>query len=328
MRKQRQIHNALIDRGKCERALRHLLLKTTAKQLVRMLYSPYEAVVDFMLLCRDEKTGEKISMLFNPHRFDIKTNTDHSITAGFDKSEWFSGLARITLHLAYNSGISKSKNIVRGLLYQALGMNINGHKYVNEFPPYIARDLYKRYHAKRILDPCAGWGGRMIGASAVGSHYHAYEPSTKTYEGLLELAAFLQSFETGFSFELFNEPFEEANVPDGFDLAFTSPPYYDTEHYSKERTNSLYKFTSFKKWVAGFYLPLVKTCLQSAEHTVLNIGTRQYDLLSPLEELYPIKRLRCGLSGKGGLGKTKKGQEALYEIDAEDTEPKATGFGL
>ena len=32
-------------------------------------------------------------------------------------------------------------------------------------PPY-AKSLYEYFGAKSVLDPCAGWGDRLIGAAA------------------------------------------------------------------------------------------------------------------------------------------------------------------
>src|SRR3972149_5836280 len=132
------------------------------EELVSMLYSKYEAIIDFLRLCNDNKTGEKISMLFNPHRYATATKESLSIVDSFENTSFLSGLARASI---FKEGKYKE------LLYQILQLGINGVQYVNEFPPYIARDYYTKYVAKRILDPCAGWGGRMIGAASIGAYY-------------------------------------------------------------------------------------------------------------------------------------------------------------
>ena len=148
------------------------------EELVSMLYSKYEAIIDFSRLCNGDKTGEKVSMLFNPHRYATATKESLSIIDSFENTSFLSGLARATIF---------KEGKVKELLYQVLQLGINGIQYVNEFPPYIARNYYTQYKAQKILDPCAGWGGRMIGAASIGAHYHGFEPSTETYKGLIKL---------------------------------------------------------------------------------------------------------------------------------------------
>ena len=158
----------------------------TEEELVLMMYSKFEAIIDFARLCRGEATGQKISSLFNPHRFSIKCRGRKSLVSVFASEKTLSDLARAVILRE-----SDVKN-VGNLLKAALGIHTGGSQWVAEFPPYVARDFYIAYNAKSVLDPCAGWGGRMLGAASVGAFYHAFDPSTKTYEGLLKLGEFLK----------------------------------------------------------------------------------------------------------------------------------------
>jgi len=276
------------------------------EQLVAMLYSKYEAIVDFARLCKGQKTGEKISMLFNPHRYSTKTKKAKSIIDGFNDDSFLSGLGRATLF---------KEGKVKELLYQVLQLGINGIQYVNEFPPKIAKDFYMAYNAKRILDPCAGWGGRMIGAASIGSFYHGFEPATKTYNGLLELGNFLKMFKNGFDFKIENIPFEDCTLSEDYDFALTSPPYYDTEIYSDEKTNSCNRYETFKSWCDGFYIPMIEKTISHVEYFVLNVGSRGYDLKSILfENFKDVKEVNNKLSGGGGLGRTANGKETFYLV--------------
>ncbi len=78
----------------------------------------------------------------------------------------------------------------------------------------------------------------MIGAASIGAYYEACEPCKKTYDGLLKLGSFLKNFDTGFDYKIHNIPFEDFNTNEKYDLSFTSPPYYDTEHYDNTETQS------------------------------------------------------------------------------------------
>ena len=46
---------------------------------------------------------------------------------------------------------------------------------INFFKPTIAKYLYKQLNAQKVLDPCAGWGGRLLGAMALGIDYIGFD---------------------------------------------------------------------------------------------------------------------------------------------------------
>lgn len=295
-----------IERDKLEMIFKKYLLGIKEKELVSAMYSKFEAIIDYVKLCNGESVGEKISMLFNPHRYSTKTIKSKSIIEAFETENFISGLARATLF---------KEGKVLDLLYQVLQLGINGIQYVNEFPPIIARRYGIAFNAKKILDPCAGWGGRMIGAASIGSFYYGFEPATKTFQGLLELGEFLKSFENGFDYKIENIPFEDANLSDVYDLALTSPPYFDTEIYSNEITNSMNKFKDFESWKNGFYLPMIKKTLMNSKAFILNVGNRRYELAKILMEEYPgAIEIDSKLSGKSGMGKSREGAESFYLI--------------
>ena len=122
-----------------------------------------------------------------------------------------------------------------------------------------------------------------------------------------------------FKARVHNIPFEDSQLtPNFYDIALTSPPYYDSEKYSDEPSNSLNRYNSFQEWCIGFYIPLItKTmaALKPGAVFILNIGSRMYPLnqvlLDTFQEQYPIKKLGNYLSGNG---KSDKEGEMFYEI--------------
>lgn len=276
------------------------------------------AVMEYFDLFSEEKTGQKISLLFNPHRLDTKTkDSKHSIYGALNQPSFLSGLARAMLF---------KKGKCKELLYQAIQLGINGVGYVNEFPPHVARKICKKYGLSKdsnILDPCAGWGGRMIGVSTVCNNYTAFEPSIKTYDGLQSLSTFIKRLKPDFSSNLYNIPFEESKLnPMTFDLAITSPPYFDTEEYSKDSGDSASTYKTFDSWIQGFYLPMIEKTMEYLKPNgvfVLNIGSRKYPLNDVLIESfgksYKIsKESSWLLSGCGGLKSSLKEGETFYHI--------------
>ena len=59
------------------------------------------------------------------------------------------------------------------------------------------------------------------------------------------------------------------------DLCFTSPPYFDTEKYSEEPTQSYIKFPKENDWISGFLIKTIKNChygLKNEGYLALNIA--------------------------------------------------------
>jgi hypothetical protein len=156
-----------------------------------------------------------------------------------------------------------------------------GGQAASNFRPTIAKWVYQKYcpPGGSVLDPCAGYGGRLMGAfcSHVG-YYTSTDPNVNTYEGNKRLYSHLveAAGENPFPKVYFmNTPFEDLIPSMVNDLVFTSPPYYNTEKYSDESTQSYVRYPEYSQWVKGFLEPLVKNsfdCLKQDGYFVLNVG--------------------------------------------------------
>lgn len=306
-----------IEREVLIRHLKHLLQNLTLDEFVSLITNKFTETIEYVDLSRDERACQKTSLLFNPHRLEVKTkSSSKSLYDALKTDSFISGLCRVIL---------LKKDNVNELLYQSMQMGINGIQYVNEFPPHVARKIAKQFNVdanSRVLDPCAGWGGRMLGISTVCNYYQAYDPSTQTYAGLLKLCEFIKTMNSDFKANVFCECFEDAIVEENsFDFAITSPPYYDTEEYCDEETNSLNRYSNFQKWADWFYIPMIEKTLRALKNEktfVLNIGSRKYPLNQILKDTAgkrcEIVKLDNFLSGNSsGLGKTGEG-ETFYAI--------------
>lgn len=128
------------------------------------------------------------------------------------------------------------------------------------YRPQMAKMICDFYDPKIVLDPCAGWGGRMLGCVASGAYYIAFEPNTKTYNNLTQLMNFLgiQDKVTLICDDALN--MEKYDIPN-VDLVLTSPPYFDLEIYSKESTQSIANFSNYRDWSEQFLKKLIGLCL-------------------------------------------------------------------
>lgn len=142
---------------------------------------------------------------------------------------------------------------------------------VSNFRPTIAKYIYDTYcnENSTVLDPCAGYGGRLFGAfcSKNISKYVGVDPSTDSYNGNISMYKILESITKKYNsiidmynvpeISLIKEPFEDVILNDKFDLIFTSPPYFNIEQYSNEETQSWIRYKTFPEWVKGFLEPLI-----------------------------------------------------------------------
>jgi 16S rRNA G966 N2-methylase RsmD len=302
--------------------------KTTQEIIDGVIDLPL-AMHHFNKLCSGNKNvGSDISLLFNPHRLETRVNKrKHSVVESFvHKDKGF--LSSIS------QWMSKQQDVVHHRLYIDIAKANTGTQIAHEFKPYLARDIYKDYctEGAKVLDPCAGWGGRMLGFASTGfaGEYFATDPSTKTFKGLLKLKEFILSASNIEKPEinLFDQPFEDLKLKNSyFDFAFTSPPYFDTEIYSNEKTQAFNRYKTIEEFNEKFLTALIsKTmkALKPGKCFVINIGGSQYrfDLVvnSICEKLnLKVKELFDYKIGKGDhLVNKFQGEQMENTIKAND----------
>lgn len=165
---------------------------------------------------------------------------------------------------------------------------------VYNFRPSAAKALSDLYCPQGgvILDPCAGYGGRLLGSilSKSSPTYVGCDPATETFDNLHRLHHWVTSFLPQLSerVRLLNQPAEEADFPEMVDLVMTSPPYWKREVYSEEDTQSGVRFETYAAWLEGFWKKVLTksvTALKPGGWLILNVddfslGGRDYSLIA------------------------------------------------
>jgi hypothetical protein len=176
-------------------------------------------------------------------------------------------------------------------LRQTLKIHTNSQS-VSNFRPTAAKFIYEKFGGDVIWDMSCGWGGRLIGfLASTRKHYIGTEPSSKTYDGLLKIKEDFGYL--GKKVEI-HKLGSEVFHPDkeSLDLCFTSPPYFDTEKYSDEETQSYVKFPTKEEWVNGFLRKTIENCyngLKSNKYMLINIAnTPKYKFIE--EETIKISK--------------------------------------
>lgn len=136
---------------------------------------------------------------------------------------------------------------------------VSGVQACRNFRPAFAMYIYRTFAKKNaiVLDPSAGFGGRLLGwfASQIEGKYIGVDPSTKTYLANKRMAQCLGFAE---NIELIKAPFEDCELKSKIDLVFTSPPYFAKEEYSREKTQSYVRYKTFDSWLDNFLYKLLE----------------------------------------------------------------------
>jgi DNA modification methylase len=100
--------------------------------------------------------------------------------------------------------------------------------------------------------------------------YYGVDPSTKTFVGLKNLIGDLHDIFLGNAI-ITQIGSEEYIPPEPIDMAFTSPPYFDTEKYSNEDTQSYIKYANYNSWINSFLGATFNNCYKALKNDGLMI---------------------------------------------------------
>lgn len=138
---------------------------------------------------------------------------------------------------------------------------------VANFPPKEAREIYFRYHdinGERIncLDTSMGFGSRMSAVVLSGHNYCGFDPNKELFKQLKKYKNFLKEnnlIDDKQKIGLYNHGSEiyRSELKELFDVAFTSPPYFNLEKYSNDECASTQNYNDYRKWVDEFVIPTV-----------------------------------------------------------------------
>lgn len=152
------------------------------------------------------------------------------------------------------------------------------------FKSTTAKYLYKKYNARSVLDPTAGWGGRMLGAWSLGIDYTGIDTNIEMIPAYDQMIAFLNA-ETAAANRLFeSEPFELKMIWQScldvdfseitYDFVLTSPPYINLELYEH-----MEPWQTDQAFYELFFIPLWQKCvdnIQKGGHVCFNISPKMY----------------------------------------------------
>lgn len=152
------------------------------------------------------------------------------------------------------------------------------------FKSSTAKYLYQKYKATSVLDPTAGWGGRMLGAWALGIDYTGIDTNINMTPAYNKMIDFLDNYDHGV--ELFETKKSKLNMiwqsaldvdfsDIEYDFVLTSPPYVNLEIYEH-----MSQWESDEKFYVEFFIPIWKKCVDNIKkggHVCFNISPKMYN---------------------------------------------------
>lgn len=193
--------------------------------------------------------------------------------------------------------------------------SFSGVQSVSNFRPTAAAAIYKKYAGDGVVwDMSCGYGGRLLGAYASGAvkKYIGTDPAQKTMLGLKQIAIDFAHLPMCVDLNILGS---EHFVPrEPVDLCFTSPPYFNTERYAEEVTQSCVAYDDVSVWNEDFLRKTISNCrkaIKDGGYLILNVAntsthkTLEDDTLSIAAQegfsLESVLRLQLSSISKGGF---------------------------
>lgn len=173
----------------------------------------------------------------------------------------------------------------------------------SQFRPAIAKYLYLRFNSINVLDPCAGWGDRCIGALAT--------PNVQSYVGIdtnikLEKSynRMIRDFGGNKKVKMIYEKAEDVDYSKiKYDFVFTSIPYWNIEKY-----RNMPEYGDYGRWKDEFLRPMItKIFRYLTQNRYFCINTKDIDghkITKDIDKIFKIlgakkeKSLKYSLHGR------------------------------
>ncbi len=203
------------------------------------------------------RPGHKILDHHMPHFWDVTNHKGISVRSLFTKEMLEKAL--ITNLMMHSTPYPTE---IRRMIIMTGGLGN-----VTKYRTITSKAIVQYFNAKRVLDPCTGWGGRMLGTLSAGgdTYYCGCEPDPNTCNGLMNILSDPAIPEDATDrADIWSEPAEKALVwiqkEEKYDLVLTSPPYFNLELYtSGAQSTTLYK--TWDEWVEKWLKPVILGCL-------------------------------------------------------------------
>jgi hypothetical protein len=146
---------------------------------------------------------------------------------------------------------------------------------VSFFKSTTSKYIYKITKATKVLDPTAGWGGRMIGAWALDISYTGIDTNIDMKPAYNDMMTYINAPNINMIWEdCLKTDFSKID----YDCVLTSPPYINLEMYKH-----MPLFDTDHAYYTTWLIPLLDKCLlhiKKGGHVCFNISPKMYHALT------------------------------------------------
>lgn len=195
-----------------------------------------------------------------------------------------------------------------GNIFDAYRINLGS---VVMFKSTTAKYLYKKYNAKSVLDPTAGWGGRMLGAWSLGIDYTGIDTNIEmkpAYDNMIEYLNRQVRSNTSTINMIWDSCLNVDFSKIEYDFVLTSPPYVNLERYEH-----MAPWKSDETFYKDFFIPLWNKCkahIKPGGHIAFNISPKMYDAARTLG--LPVCHFEEDLKQNRGNSEKNKSPDKIY----------------
>lgn len=223
------------------------------------------------------KPGMKLCQHFHPNFWTIQNDKGLSFADCWSNYELMDQVREWGL-----KGMSELwLSWVRRAVYMSSGLPNSSF-----YRPHFSKQIIKQFSKKPeglLFDPCAGWGGRMLGTVSAGWQYVSCEPNVETYNNLQKMVDFLRINDKVRLYNIPVETFDFSSIS-AVDVLLTSPPYFNLEVYNKDENQSYNTFNTYETWRDNWLFPLIDKSLSLLSEDGLScwnvMSFKKYDLVN------------------------------------------------
>ena len=258
-----------------------------SKDWLALLKKPVLAAADDTIIAIDARSrpGHKILDHHMPHFYEVTNYKGKSVRGLFTQAVLEKALlTNILMHS------TPYKSEIRRMITMTAGLGS-----VTKYRTVTAKAIVQFFGAKRVLDPCTGWGGRLLGCLAAGpaTAYVGCEPDPNTANGLRQILADpALPPDTSTRALVLEKPAERALVEDirlmeKFDLVLTSPPYFNLEMYTAGAQSTL-TYPTWESWTEHWLKKVILfslACLKEGGVSCWSVKNFKTDKAYPLADV-------------------------------------------
>jgi hypothetical protein len=263
---------------------------TEMSEMERMMEITYEDILKHKKLpnsqlAKDMRTLEEFKAIINERKFCGNKILYNYMTDQLCRVMPKSGLS---LYQIMNDPVQKKKLVEKAIKLGRTGGDANRlfeaarfNGAVVFFKPATAKFIYKKFGATCVLDPCMGWGGRLLAAVSLGIRYVGFDTNKDLegpYDAMTDFVMNLTGNTSSITYA-FQSCMDADFAPFDYDFVLTSPPYINIERYPH-----MTPFESDRTYYKDFLIPLINKCLANIKRdgwVCFNINQKMYkDLLA------------------------------------------------